>query len=109
MVGKLTGTSSYPDGDVHELEGNTTVVDAEVIQLDNQININMNGDLSVPPTVDTDNIIRLSDKNSLIWVKVDLNNQTLPSMIDSGANPNCISMRCVQGSPHLRQLERSPE
>ena len=29
-------------------------------------------------------------------------------MVDSGANPNCISLRCVQGSPLLRCLKQFP-
>ena len=28
-------------------------------------------------------------------------------MIDSGANPNCISLRCVRGSDYLNSLARS--
>ena len=97
------GTSPCPDGDyVRELEGNTTITDATT-ETETQTNDNQN----VLPVSDNDDVIRLSD-NSLIWVKAVLNNnQTKPSMIDSGANPNCISMRCVQGSSHLRHLERS--
>ncbi len=41
-------------------------------------------------------------------MSVKLDSQTIPSMVDSGANPNCISLRCVQGSSHLRRLEKHP-
>ena len=51
-----------------------------------------------------DNVIRISNKNSLIWINVNLDGQQIPAMVDSGANPNCISLRCVQGSPHLKKL-----
>ena len=43
-------------------------------------------------------VVHISEKNSLIWVTVKIEGQCLPAMIDSGANPNCISLRCVQGS-----------
>ena len=49
-----------------------------------------------------DEKIQLPDKNSLIWVSAQLNGQEIPMMVDSGANPNCISLRCFQGSPFLR-------
>ena len=57
---------------------------------------------------DGDNVI--SNKNSLIWIKTCLDNVVfdLPAMIDSGANPNCISLRCVQASEYLKKLERFP-
>ena len=48
--------------------------------------------------------MQISNKNSLIWVNPSLNGQEIPAMVDSGANPNCISFRCVQGSPHLKHL-----
>ena len=42
-----------------------------------------------------DNIVQISNKNSLIWLTIKLDGQELPAMLDSGANPNCISWRCV--------------
>ena len=53
-----------------------------------------------------DTIVQISNKNSLIWVTPLLNGQVVPAMVDSGANPNCISLRCVQASPHLKRLAR---
>ena len=53
-------------------------------------------------------VLQISNKNSLIWITVSLESQKIPSMIDTGANPNCISFRCVQGSPNLRRLQRFP-
>ena len=52
-------------------------------------------------------VVHISEKNSLIWVTVKIEGQCLPAMIDSGANPNCISLRCVQGSSQLKVLSRS--
>ena len=37
---------------------------------------------------------------------MNLANQDLPAMIDTGSNPNCVSLRCVLGSNHLKNLER---
>ena len=54
-----------------------------------------------------DSIIQISNKNSLIWVTADVNGQEISAMIDSGANPNCISLRCVRGSDYLNSLARS--
>ena len=48
----------------------------------------------------------ISGKNSLIWITACLDVQDIPAMIDSGANPNCISLRCVQGSEYLKGLKR---
>ncbi len=53
-----------------------------------------------------DTIVQISNKNSLIWVTPLLNGQEVPAMVDSGANPNCISLRCVQGSTHLKRLTK---
>ena len=55
---------------------------------------------------DYDLVDRLPAKNSLIWIKACLGGQELPAMIDSGANPNCLSLRCVQGSEWLRKVQR---
>ena len=55
-----------------------------------------------------DEVLQISDKNSLIWVSAKLGTQEIPAMIDTGANPNCLSYRCLQGSPHLKRLERVP-
>ena len=32
----------------------------------------------------------------------------MPAMLDSGANPNCISLRCVTGSHRLKRLKQYP-
>ena len=53
-----------------------------------------------------DSVVRISNTNSLIWVNVCLNGQQVPAMVDSGANPNCISLRCVQGSHYLKHLTK---
>lgn len=37
-----------------------------------------------------------------------LQEQELPAMLDTGANPNCISKRCVEASDILRVLPRHP-
>ena len=42
----------------------------------------------------------------MIWIKFRIAGQELPGMVDSGANPNCISYRCFQGSRKLRSLEQ---
>ena len=52
------------------------------------------------------NVVQISDKHSLIWIRAMLPDQELPAMIDTGANPNCISLHCVQGSEMLNGLER---
>ena len=56
--------------------------------------------------MESSNIIQISDKDTLIWIKVKLCRQELPAMVDSGANPNCISHRCFQASRYLRNLPR---
>ena len=45
---------------------------------------------------------------SLIWISVKLSGQCIPVMIDTGATPNCIALRCVLGSPILKNLLRVP-
>ncbi len=65
---------------------------------------NSSGSSSV---TNSDNVVQIGNKNYLIWVTADLNGQEIPAMIDSGANPNCISLRCVQGSNYLKSLSRS--
>ena len=45
---------------------------------------------------------------SLIWISVKLSGQCIPVMIDTGATPNCIALRCVLGSPILKNLPRVP-
>ena len=52
------------------------------------------------------NVLQSSDKNSLIWITARMADQELPAMIDTGANLNCISICCVQGSEMLNGLER---
>ena len=56
--------------------------------------------------VSNDNVVQISNKNSLIWFSINLEGQELPAMLDSGANPNCISLRCVRGSQYLKHLSR---
>ena len=53
-----------------------------------------------------DSVDRIPAKNSLIWINTRLDGQEIPAMVDSGANPNCLSLRCVQGSDFLKQLTR---
>ena len=36
-----------------------------------------------------------------------MNGQRLPAMVDSGAIPTCIALRCVLSSPKLKNLTRS--
>ena len=55
---------------------------------------------------ENESVIQISDKNSLIWFSIVLAGQEVPAMLDTGANPNCISQRCVLGSEKLRNLER---
>ena len=62
--------------------------------------------VSDPIVVNSDNFIKITNQNSLIWVTACLNGQRIPAMVDSGANPNCLSLRCVQGSHQLKQLEK---
>ena len=42
----------------------------------------------------------------MIWLTANLEGQDVPAMLDSGANPNCISLRCVNGSQQLKRLKR---
>ena len=59
-------------------------------------------------TIKNDNDVNQVDFDTdLLWVNIDLAGQQLPAMIDSGANPNCISLRCVQGSKLLQSLPRN--
>ena len=51
-------------------------------------------------------MVQISNKNSLIWFTAYLEGQEVPVMLDSGANPNCISLRCVRGSQQLKQLKQ---
>ena len=100
VYGKLEGASPLPpDGDVRENEGSADIIDVVGT---------FDGTEQSENVTTGEGIIRISNENSLIWVYAELNGQTISSMIDSGANPNCIAMRCVQGSPHLKQLERLP-
>ena len=56
--------------------------------------------------INNNNLVQISDKNTLIWIKLKLGLQELPAMVDSGANPNCISHRCFQASRYLKNLPR---
>ena len=92
ILGKLLGASpNNPDGDAQEIQGNAETVG-----------------VGGPDEILSETCNSISNKNSLIWVSVRLNGQVLPSMVDSGANPNCISLRCVKGSSFLRGLEKHP-
>ena len=94
VYGKLEGASPLPpDGDVRENEGSADIID--VVGTFDEIEQSEN-------VTTGEGIIRISNENSLIWVYAELNGQTISSMIDSGANPNCIAMTCLQGSPHLK-------
>ena len=53
-------------------------------------------------------MVQISNKNSLIWFSAHLEGQEVPAMLDSGANPNCISLRCVNGSQYLKRMKRYP-
>ena len=91
--GKLTGASPVPPedcGDAHieVIQDNAGVVGGE--------------------NPNSREVFQISDQNSLIWVSINLASQEIPAMIDSGANLNCISYRCVQGSSVLRKLEHFP-
>ena len=81
--GKLLGASS----------ADPTADDACIFSGNNIVNFN-------------DNVIQINNKNTLIWIKFRIADQELPGMVDSGANPNCISYRCFQGSRKLRSLEQ---
>ena len=48
------------------------------------------------------------DISGLMWVKGKANNQYLDMMIDSGASMSCIASRCVNASPHLKNVTRLP-
>ena len=41
-----------------------------------------------------------------MWITATLSGQTLPTMIDTGATPNCIALRCVVSSSYLKGLTR---
>ena len=43
---------------------------------------------------------------ALIWISVEINNQALPAMIDSGATPCCLARHCLNASPQLSCLPR---
>ena len=43
---------------------------------------------------------------ALIWITGNLAGQDLPMMIDTGATPNCIALRCVSASDILKELPR---
>ena len=70
-------------------------------RMDNDNNEMLASDMS-------DSVIQISNKNSLIWFSIHLGRQELPAMLDSGANPNCISLRCVNGSSYLKRLTKYP-
>ena len=44
----------------------------------------------------------------MILINIKQAGQQIPAMTDSGANPNCISLRCVRGSKELKYLPRIP-
>ena len=102
-VGKLIGASptSPRFGDAHNaVDRMSTGGGGYDSQLNNTVtHLDVN---------ETDNVVQISNKNSLIWLSIKLNKQKLPAMLDSGANPNCISLRCVKGSPSLKRLQRYP-
>ena len=92
LPGKLAGASST----IPEVLGDAQYQDT----VDQGENLGQCGDTR------NDSVVRISNKNSLIWINVCLNGQQIPAMIDSGANPNCISLRCVQGSHYLKHLTK---
>ena len=105
--GKLAGASpTVPRfGDAHAVEYMGTCGGGPNLQLNSNSEVlshigrKQNGD-------ETTNVIQISNKNSLIWLSVKINGQGLPGMLDSGANPNCISLRCVRNSPYLKRLQQ---
>ena len=54
----------------------------------------------------TVNSIEPENVGSLMWVTGRINQQSLPVMVDTGATPNCLALRCVQASIHLKSLPR---
>ena len=91
QVGDANNTGNISSGSCGEIQngrGDSVALDSD--------SVNHNYDL----------VDRLPAKNSLIWIKACLGGQELPAMIDSGANPNCLSLRCVQGSEWLRKVQR---
>ena len=44
---------------------------------------------------------------SLMWIQANLSGQDVPVMIDTGATPNCIALRCVMASSILKDLPRN--
>ena len=52
-----------------------------------------------------DKIFTVSE-DSLLWVNGYIYGQPLPMMIDTGATPNCIALRCVSASPCLKVLPK---
>ena len=61
-------------------------------------------------TIKNDNDVNQVDFDTdLLWVNINLAGQHLPAMIDSGANPNCTSLRCVQGSKLLQSCRVTAE
>ena len=46
------------------------------------------------------------DVGKLMWIASTINGQQLPVMVDTGATPSCVALRCVEASPHLKSLPR---
>ena len=51
---------------------------------------------------------KLELSSSLLWVRGRVENQFLDMLLDSGASTSCIAKRCVNASPYLKNLPRSP-
>ena len=58
--------------------------------------------------VNRDNNSSNSVSASFIWILAKLNDQKLPIMVDSGATPNCLALRCVEASSCLKNILRHP-
>ena len=65
---------------------------------------------TVAPTRDSHNMsqggVKVVEKGTLMWIAGKFNGEMLPAMIDTGATPCCIALRCVEASSNLQSLPR---
>ena len=59
-----------------------------------------------PKTANVSSSVSDNHSKSLIWVSGYFNGKQLPAIIDSGAIPCCIALRCVLNSPKLKCIMR---